>query len=102
MLQTQPTTITQKGQVTIPAKVRQLLRLRTGDQIKFTVGPGKEVKIKPVKRFSIMNLYGSLKPKVKYTAKDDIYKIIREEEQTWPRAAAERDQRTMRESKRKK
>ena len=81
MLQSQPTTITQKGQVTIPVDVRRLLRLKTGDQIKFTVGPGKEVKIKPIKRFSVMSLYGSLKPKTEYTKNDDIYKIIKEEEQ---------------------
>lgn len=101
MLQSQPTTITQKGQVTIPVDVRRLLRLKTGDQIKFTVGPGKEVKIKPIKRFSVMSLYGSLKPKIEYTKKDDIYKIIKEEEQAWPKAAAERDQKTMRLNRKK-
>lgn len=97
MFQTSPTTITKKGQVTIPVEIRRLLRLKSGDQIKFNVGPKKEVRIKLAKRFSIMSLYGSLNPKIKYTEKDDIYKIIKEEEQEWPKAAVERDLKTMRE-----
>ncbi len=100
MLQTQPTTITQKGQVTIPVEARRLLNLKSGDQIKFIVNKKKqEVTIKPTKRFSIMNLYGSLKPKIKYTVKDSIYKIIKEEEQAWPKSAVERDQKTMQDQK---
>lgn len=98
MIDLYPTTITQKGQVTIPVTIRRLLNLKAGDQVRFLVDKKKEVKIKPAKRFSIMSLYGSLKPKIKYAKKDDIYKIIKEEEQAWPKAAAERDQKTMRES----
>jgi len=64
-MQVQPTTITQKGQVTIPAQIRKVLNLKRGDQVKFIVTKKKEVKMKPAKRFSIMELYGSLKPKVK-------------------------------------
>lgn len=94
----EPTTITQKGQVTIPVEIRRLLRLKSGDLIKFMLNPKNEVKIKPVKRFSIMNLYGSLKPKIKYKKNDDIYKIIKEEEQAWPKAAAERDRKTIRQT----
>lgn len=93
-MQIQPTTITQKGQVTIPAQVRKVLGLKSGDQVKFTVTKKKEVRIKPAKRFSIMSLYGSLKPRVKYKATDDIYKIIKQEEQAWPEAAVERDQKS--------
>lgn len=89
-MQIQPTTITQKGQVTIPAPVRKALGLKRGDQVKFTLKK-RVVQIKPAKRFSIMSLYGSLKPKVQYKEADDIYKIIKIEEQAWPEAAAERD-----------
>lgn len=63
-MQIQPTTITQKGQVTIPAPVRRALGLKRGDQVKFTLKK-KVAQIKPAKRFSIMSLYGSLKPRVK-------------------------------------
>jgi len=89
-----PTTITQKGQATIPVEIRKLLGLKAGDQIKFTVGPKKEVEIKPAERFSIMSLYGSLKPKVK--PKLSGQKLIKWEEQAWPEAAVERDRRIMR------
>lgn len=58
----QPTTITQKGQVTIPKEVRRILGLISGDQVTFVVTPKKEVHVKPIKRSSIMLLYGSLKP----------------------------------------
>lgn len=65
MMDFQPTTITQKGQVTIPVDIRKLLHLKTGDQVKFLVDKKRGVKIKLAKSFSIMSLYGSLKPKVK-------------------------------------
>lgn len=64
-MQTSGTTITQKGQVTIPVEIRKMLNLKSGDQVKFLVTAKKEVKIKPAKRSSIMYLYGSLKSKVK-------------------------------------
>lgn len=103
MLQIQPTTITQKGQVTIPVEARRLLNLSSGDQVKFIVNKKKqEVTIKPTKRFSIMSLYGSLKPRIKYTGKDNIYKIIKKEEQAWPKVAALRDRKTMQELHRQK
>ncbi|MBI2596640.1 type II toxin-antitoxin system PrlF family antitoxin [Candidatus Daviesbacteria bacterium] len=90
-MQIQPTTITQKGQVTIPVSIRKALGLKRGDQVKFILGKKKEVRIKPAKKFSIMSLYGSLKPRIKYKKTDDIYQIIKREEQAWPEAAAERD-----------
>ena len=96
-MQLSPTTITQKGQVTIPAPVRRLMRVKPGDQVEFVVEKNKEITVKPAKRFDIMSLYGSLKPKVKFKATDDIYTIIKREEQAWPEAAAERDARTLRE-----
>jgi len=63
-MQSQPTTVTQKGQVTIPAPVRKALGLKRGDQVQFTLKK-KVAQIKLAKKFSIMSLYGSLKPKVK-------------------------------------
>ena len=88
-MQIQPTTMTQKGQVTIPAPIRKALGLKRGDQVQFTLKK-KVAQIKPAKRFSIMSLYGSLKPRVRYKKTDDIYKIIKNEEQAWPEAAIER------------
>ena len=93
-MQVQPTTITQKGQVTIPAQVRKVLGLKRGDQVRFIVTKKKEVKVKTAKRFSIMSLYGSLKPKIK--PKLTGQKLIKWEEQAWPKAAVERDRKILR------
>lgn len=90
-MQIQLTTITQKGQVTIPAPVRKALGLKRGDQVRFILDKKKGARIKPAKKNSIMFLYGSLKPRIKYKKTDDIYKIIKREEQAWPEAAVERD-----------
>lgn len=90
-MQIQPTTMTQKGQVTIPAPIRKALGLHRGDQVKFTITKKKVAQIKSAKKFSIMSLYGSLKPRVKYKKTDEIYEIIKREEQAWPEAATERD-----------
>lgn len=95
-MQTQPTTITQKGQVTIPAPIRKALRLQTGDQVRFSMNGKKEARLKPAKRFDIMSLYGSLKPKVKPKLSGQA--LIKWEEQAWPKAAVERDQRILRQS----
>jgi len=93
-MQVQPTTTTQKGQVTIPAQVRKVLGLKRGDQVRFIVTKKKEVKVKTAKRFSIMSLYGSLKPKIK--PKLTGQKLIKWEEQAWPKAAVERDRKILR------
>lgn len=41
-------TITQKGQVTIPKHVRDRLNLVTGDKVEFVVNDRNEVVIKPI------------------------------------------------------
>lgn len=91
-MQVAPTTITQKGQVTIPAPIRKALGLKRGDQVQFTLKK-KAAQIKAAKRFSIMSLYGSLKPKVKPNLSGQ--DLIKWEEQAWPEAAAERDRKTL-------
>lgn len=93
-MQLQPTTVTQKGQVTIPVMVRELLEVDHGDQVEFVITKKKEVKLKAAKRFSIMSLYGSLKPWVK--PKLSGQELIKWEEQAWPKAAAEKDQKILR------
>jgi AbrB family looped-hinge helix DNA binding protein len=39
-------TVTSKGQVTIPRKVREALRLRPGDRIDFVLGEDGEVRLR--------------------------------------------------------
>ena len=53
-------TITQRGQVTIPVEVRRLLGLKPRDRVAFEIG-GNEVKLVPV-RFTLESAYGSVPP----------------------------------------
>ena len=53
------TTVTQKGQATIPVQIRQLLGIKTNTKIVFEIKNNKEVSIKPVLDF--FSLKGSIK-----------------------------------------
>ena len=52
-------TITTKGQVTIPKKIRETLRLNTGDKIEFILTDNKQAIIKPVS-LKVDDVYGKL------------------------------------------
>lgn len=54
------TTITQRGQVTIPAQVRRVLGLKPRDKVTFTI-EGNEVRLVPAS-FTLESAYGSVKP----------------------------------------
>lgn len=88
----QTTTVTQKGQVTIPAPIRKALGLKKGDQVRFSLSKNKEATLKVAKKTSIMDLFGSLKSDVKPDLTGQ--ELIRWEKQAWPEAAAERDNKT--------
>lgn len=66
------TTITSKGQVTIPGNVRLLLRVKPGDQASFEeiVPEKKQVKIRIIPGEVVERLYGSLKTKVKFQGRE--------------------------------
>ena len=53
--------VSEKGQVTIPKKLRDQLGIRVGDELDFEVEHGKIVARKVVERDAIDRLYGSLK-----------------------------------------
>jgi len=53
------TTLTSKGQVTIPKAVRDALRLQKGDRIVFTVHGDEEAVIKPMTK-SVDDVFGRL------------------------------------------
>ena len=55
------TTMTKKGQVTIPKEIRELLNLREHDKILFTLKEG-EITMKPL-RGSVLDLRGTVKPR---------------------------------------
>jgi AbrB family looped-hinge helix DNA binding protein len=52
--------VTQRGQVTVPAEVRRLLGLRTGDKVAFQIEDG-QVRLAPAK-FTLESAYGSVTP----------------------------------------
>ena len=54
-------TLTRKGQVTIPKSLRDQLGLHLGDRISFHLR-GKEIVLKPVQR-TILDLEGTVQPK---------------------------------------
>lgn len=63
------TTVTTKGQVTIPEMIRQTLAISVGDKIAFTdvVKEGRQVTIKVIPSQAVEKLAGSLKSPVQST-----------------------------------
>lgn len=55
------TTVTQKGQATIPAPIRKKLGIKPNGKISFEINQNNETVIKPVKDF--LSLRGSLRSK---------------------------------------
>ena len=55
------TTITQKGQVTIPKDIREMLGLRTGDEVEFAKAAGNIVVRKRSKKLPFEKWKGYLK-----------------------------------------
>lgn len=53
-------TLTSKGQITLPKEIREKLDLDSGDPINFVVQPNGDVLLKPAK-FDIRKLQGILK-----------------------------------------
>ena len=53
-------TLTSKGQTTVPKAIRESLRLKAGDRITFTLMPDGTVLMR-VKNKSVMSLAGSLR-----------------------------------------
>lgn len=66
------TTITNKGQVTIPEDVRLLLRAKAGDRVSFEsiVPERKQATIRIIPGEIVEKFYGSLKTKVKFKGRD--------------------------------
>lgn len=58
-------TITSKGQVTIPAKVRDYINAKPGDKIQFSINEDNQVIVDVLKRDSLLDLFGSMPPKEK-------------------------------------
>ena len=54
------TTMTQRGQVTVPSEVRRLLGLKPRDKVAFSI-EDDEVRLTPA-RFTVESAFGSVKP----------------------------------------
>ena len=68
--------ITSKGQVTIPAAVRAVLRLRVGDTVTFEVDEAGHAHLRPVRDQSIFAQYaGALREGKGLTAKKIVHDI---------------------------
>ncbi len=55
----QQTTLTSKGQVTIPKSIRDLLYLHAGDKIEFIITEKNEILLRPITK-KIDDVFGSL------------------------------------------
>ncbi len=71
------TTMTERGQVTVPAEVRRLLGLRPRDKVAFTIEDG-EVRIKPVE-FTVETAYRSVKRLHPELSVDETIELAKEE-----------------------
>jgi len=53
-------TVTSKGQITIPKEIRERLRLRTGHRVEFQIDTAGQVILKPRNR-DVRSLYGMIR-----------------------------------------
>jgi AbrB family looped-hinge helix DNA binding protein len=70
------TTITKKGQVTIPIEIRHSQGLGPGDKVAFVVEAG-EVKVKPVKS-ALDRSFGAIKPRKRPEDFDELERLAEE------------------------
>ena len=61
-------TISSRGQVQIPAKIRKAIGAQTGDLVIFRMLDDGTILMKVVKRKRLSELYGSLKSNVKFSS----------------------------------
>jgi AbrB family looped-hinge helix DNA binding protein len=71
------TTVTSKGQVTIPKAVRDELGLRAGDRIAFRILDDGTVVVEP-ETVDLLSLQGILKPERRGVSIDDMSEAIRQ------------------------
>ncbi|MBI4200887.1 MAG: AbrB/MazE/SpoVT family DNA-binding domain-containing protein [Chloroflexi bacterium] len=72
------TTVTQKGQVTIPGELRKALKIKPKDKVAFTLVDG-EVRLRPMTS-RLLAGYGAVKPKAR---PEDFHRMRQEVEEEW-------------------
>jgi AbrB family looped-hinge helix DNA binding protein len=71
-------TVTTKGQITIPKSIREALNLQTGDRVVFQLRDDGVVEIQP-ETVDLMSLFGALDPPVRGVSLDDMEAAIEAE-----------------------
>ena len=74
--------VTQKGQVTIPAQIRRALKIKDKDMVSFAMVDG-EVRLRPVKS-AVLASFGAVKPR---STPEDFQQMRREFEEGVAEAA---------------
>ncbi len=69
------TTVTVKGQITIPKNIRNALDLQTGDQIIFVL-EGKKAILYPSRKHSLMQLRGAFDIDARFTDHQAIREVV--------------------------
>jgi AbrB family looped-hinge helix DNA binding protein len=72
-------TITSKGQVTIPVEVRRYLGVGTNDKVAFVIGDEGEVQLKAPRYSTIASLRGAAGSLKKPLAKEEVLEIAHDE-----------------------
>ena len=71
------TTVTQKGQVTIPAEIRKALKLQARDRVEFTLVDG-EARLRPAKSV-VEATAGAVKARYKITGWSKLRRAVEED-----------------------
>ncbi len=70
-------TLTSKGQTTIPKEVREHLHLQPGDRLEFVLEPGGKATLLPV-TLDLMDLYGALPKPRREVSLEEMDQAVRE------------------------
>ena len=71
------TTMTKRGQITVPAEVRRLLGLKPHDKVSFAIEDG-EVRLQPAS-FTLESAYKSVPPLSRPVSDEEMSRITKEE-----------------------
>ncbi len=76
MSKVRSTSVTSKGQITIPAEVRKALAIEQGDDLLFDVSPDRTASLRVIKRRSLSDLYGALRTARPFPGKKEIREAV--------------------------
>ena len=68
-------TLTSKGQITLPKRIREKLGVKPGDRVAFRENPDGTIVVEPEK-VSLMDLFGIIKPRKSGVTLEDMDKAI--------------------------